>query len=72
MALQIKVEFRRVRYITIDYSSGWTVTASVRVVSSLREEANVVALAHHDHCDLRGHFVVRQSPCKTNDEYVRP
>ena len=62
MALQIKVEFRRVRYITIDDSSGWTVTASVRVVSSLREEANVVALAHHNHRDLRVNIVFGQGP----------
>ena len=54
MALQIKVEFRRVRYITIDDSSGEAVAAlPVTTILAFGEEADMMALSDHNNGDLR-------------------
>ena len=50
VALQIEVELGGVRNVAIHDRPCRAIAAPVRI--RLREESNVVALAHHDHGDL--------------------
>lgn len=55
MALKIEIELGRVGNIAVDDGSSWTVAALVPFFSPLWEEANVVSLVNHDHCDVGFH-----------------
>lgn len=52
VTLEVKVEFRRMRDISVDDGTRRTVAAPVALVGALREEADVVPLSNDDHGDL--------------------
>jgi hypothetical protein len=53
MTLEVEVEFHRVDHIAVDNRAGEAISASVALVISAREEANMVSLANDNKRDCR-------------------
>lgn len=53
MALQVKVEFSGVHYLSINNSPSWAISAPVRVFAARREEPDMMAFPNDDDRDRR-------------------